>query len=111
MELNNPLGSAISNGVLYAADVNHVRSFDLKTGKPLRSILVPGATFLNGIAVADDGTVYASNTRNPELIYKVTPDGASSVFAESGPITMPNGVALDGDGNIVVNVGSTAVIT
>ena len=112
LELNNPLGSAIKNGILYAVDVDHVRSFDLKTGQPLRSIHVPGATVLNGIAVADDGTIYTSNTRNAELIYKVTPDGKSSVFAEGDPITVPNGVAMDQDGNIVVvNVNSTAVIT
>lgn len=112
LELNNPLGSVISNGILYTADVDHVRSFDLATGKPLRSIHVPGSTFLNGIAATDDGTVYVSNTRNPERIYKVTANGASSVFAEGDPITLPNGVAMDREGNIVVvNVGSTAVIT
>jgi sugar lactone lactonase YvrE len=112
LELFNPLGSAIKNGVLYTVDVDHVRSFDLKTGKPLKSIHVPGATILNGIAVADNGTIYASNTRNPELIYKVTKNGKSSVFAEGGPLTVPNGVAMDQDGNIVVvNIGSTAVIT
>ncbi len=112
LELNNPLGSAIRNGVLYAADVDHVRSFDLATGKPIKSVHVPGSTFLNGIAVADDGTVYVSNTREPEVIFKVTKDGKSSIFAEGGPITLPNGVAIDQNGNIVVvNVGSTAVIT
>lgn len=112
LELYNPLGSAIGKGVLYTVDVDHVRSFDLKTGKPLRSIHVPGATLLNGIAVADNGTVYASNTRNPELIYQVNTDGTSSVFAEGAPLTVPNGVAMDQDGNIVVvNIGSTAVIT
>ncbi len=112
LELINPLGSAMSKGVLYAADVDHVRMFDLETGKPLKSIHVPGATFLNGIAVADDGTVYTSNTRDPELIYQVNTDGTSSVFAEGDPLTMPNGVAIDQDGNIVVvNVGSTAVVT
>ena len=112
LELYNPLGSAIGRGVLYIADVDHVRTFDLKTGNPLKSIHVPGATFLNGIAVADDGTVYASNTRSPELVYQVNTDGTSSVFAEGGPLTVPNGVAMDLEGNIVVvNVNSNAVIT
>jgi hypothetical protein len=112
LELNNPLGSAIKNGVLYTVDVDHVRSFDLATGQPLRSIHVPGATVLNGIAVANDGTIFTSNSRDPELIYKVNKNGTSSVFAEGGLITVPNGVAMDQDGNIVVvNVGSTAVIT
>ena len=112
VELLDPLGSAVSNGVLYTVDVGFVRLFDLETGQPLRSIPVPDSTLLNGIAVADDGTVYASNTRSPEQIWKVTADGEVSVFAEGAPLAAPNGVAIDQDGNIVVvNVGDNAVIT
>ena len=112
LELYDPLGSAINNGVLYTVDVGYVRLFDLETGRPLRSIPVPESTILNGIAVADDGTVYASNTRNPEQILKVTADGDVSVFAEDAPLAAPNGVAIDQDGNIVVvNVGDNAIIT
>ena len=112
LELYDPLGSAISNGVLYTVDSGHVRLFDLETGQPLRSIPVPGSTLLNGIAVADDGTVYASNTRNLEQIWKVSADGEVSLFAEDAPLAAPNGVAIDQDGNIVVvNVGDNAIIT
>jgi len=112
LELHHPLGSAIANGVLYTVDTGHVRSFDLATGRPLKSVPVPGSTVLNGIAVADDGTVYASNTRNPELIWKITADDRVSVFAEGAPLSAPNGVAIDPQGNIVVvNVNDNAVIT
>lgn len=112
LELVNPLGSAVSNGVLYTVDVGYLRSFDLATGRPLANIAVPGATILNGIAVADDGTAYISNSRDPELIFKVTPNGESSVFAQGAPINVPNGVAMDRDGNVVVvNINDNAVIT
>lgn len=112
LELANPIGSAIRNGVLYTVDSGFVRSFDLETGQPMRSIQVPGAGFLNGIAVSEDGTAYVSDTRPGELIYKVTPDGSSSIFAKGSPLDQPNGVAMDNDGNIVVvNVGTNAVIT
>ncbi len=112
LELHHPLGSAIRDGVLYTVDVGYVRSFALATGQPLRSVPVPGGTLLNGIAVADDGTVYASNTRSPAQVFKVTPDGTTTVLAEGAPLAAPNGVAMDLDGNIVVvNVESTAVIT
>lgn len=112
LTLSQPLGSAINNGVLYAVDVDTVHMFDLATGQPLSSIKIPEATLLNGIGVAADGTVYASNTRAIERIYKVTPEGESSVFAEGGPLAAPNGVAVDNDGNIVVvNVGDNAVLT
>jgi hypothetical protein len=112
LELHHPLGSAIANGRLYTVDVGYVRSFDLATGTPIDAVAIPGSTILNGIGVTDDGTVYASNTRSPELIYKVTPAGEVSVFAEGAPLNVPNGVAIDNDGNIVVvNIGDNAVIT
>lgn len=112
LELHHPLGSAISNGVLYTVDVGYVRSFDLESGQPLNAVPVEGGTLLNGIAATADGTVYASNTRAPERIYKVSPDGETSIFAEGAPLVQPNGVAMDLDGNIVVvNVGDNAVIT
>ncbi|PCJ26633.1 MAG: gluconolaconase [SAR86 cluster bacterium] len=112
LELNHPLGSAISNGVLYTVDVGFVRSFDLASGQPLRAIKIPEATLLNGIAVSDDGTVYVSNTRSPERIFKVTSNGTVSTFADGAPLAAPNGVAIDLQGNIVVvNVGDSAVIT
>ena len=112
LELHHPLGSAVRNGVLYTVDVGYIRSFDLATGRPLKSVEVPGSTILNGIAVTDDGTVYASNTRNPELIYKITADDEVSIFAEGAPLNVPNGVAIDTDGNVVVvNIGDNAVIT
>ena len=112
LELHQPLGSAISNGVLYTVDTGHVVSFDLASGQPLNTIPVSGSTLLNGIAVADDGTVYASNTRSPERIYKVTAEGTSSIFADGAPLAAPNGVAIDTDGNIVVvNVNDNAVLT
>tara|TARA_R110002049_G_scaffold60745_1_gene162761 strand:+ start:137 stop:1048 length:912 start_codon:yes stop_codon:yes gene_type:complete len=110
--LNQPLGSAINNGVLYAVDLDSVRMFDLATGEPMGSVEVEGANLLNGIGVAPDGTVYASNTRAPERIYKITPNGQTSIFAEGAPLAAPNGVAVDNQGNIVVvNVGDNAVIT
>lgn len=112
LELHHPLGSAISNGVLYTVDVGYVRSFDLASGRPLNAVQIPGATLLNGIAVADDGTIYASNTRSPERIFKVTANGTVSTFADGAPLAAPNGVAIDLDGNIVVvNVNDAAVIT
>ena len=112
LELYDPLGSAVKDNVLYTVDSGHVRLFDLATGRPMRSIPVPDSTILNGIAVADDGTVYASNTRNPEQMWKVTANGDVSLFADGPPLVQPNGVAIDQDGNIVVvNVGDNAVIT
>lgn len=112
LTLNHPLGSCIQGNTLYTADIDTVRTFDLATGRPGRSFLVEGSTFLNGIGVAKDGTMYISNTRPPECVWKVTPSGEVSKFIDGKPLTLPNGVAIDNDGNIVVvNVGDNAVLT
>ena len=112
LELHHPLGSAIANGVLYTVDGPVLRSFDLETGRPLNAVEVEGATFLNGIGVTEDGTAYISNTRPPERIYRVSPEGETSVFVDGAPLAVPNGVAIDNEGNIVVvNIGSDAVLT
>ncbi|MES2625713.1 MAG: SMP-30/gluconolactonase/LRE family protein [Pseudomonadota bacterium] len=112
LTLNQPLGSAISSGVLYTVDQGVLRSFDLATGSPLKDVTVTGATFLNGIGVTADGTAYISNSRAPESILRVTADGTTSVFVEGAPLAAPNGVAIDNDGNIVVvNIGTNDVLT
>jgi sugar lactone lactonase YvrE len=117
LTLNQPLGSAIAGSTLYAVDVDTVRTFDLAAGTPKAAYPVAGATGLNGIGVAADGTIYASNTGNvqqnlPQRLYKVTPDGKSSVFVDGDPLALPNGVAIDPDGNVVVvNIANNSVLT
>jgi len=112
LTLNDPLGSCIAGGLLYVADIDHVRTFDLATGAPGRAYPVEGATFLNGIAVAKDGTIFVSNTKPASIVYKVTASGDVSKFVDGEPLKLPNGVAIDTDGNVVVvNVGDNAVLT
>ncbi|MEQ9565565.1 MAG: SMP-30/gluconolactonase/LRE family protein, partial [Pseudomonadales bacterium] len=112
LDLVNPLGSAIRNGVLYVADMTTVRSFDLESGQPLNSFEVEGSTFLNGIAVDDEGTAYISNTRENGMLFKVTADGESTLLIDGAPLNAPNGVAIDNDGNVVVvNIGNNDVMT
>lgn len=132
--LNDPFGSFLYKGVLYLADrdggtpdaakpgenipsVAVVRTFDMATGRPLKSVTVPGSPWLNDIAVAADGAVYATNTGaadRPETwtVWKLAPNGEASVFVQGAPLSMPNGIEVDGDGNIVVvNIGTPDVIT
>jgi sugar lactone lactonase YvrE len=114
LTLHHPLGSAISDGVLYTVDGAVLRSFELASGNPLKAVDLAGAgaTFLNGIGVTADGTAYISNTRPPETIFKVTADGTITKFVEGAPLAVPNGVAIDNDGNIVVvNIGANTVLT
>src|SRR5690606_31915710 len=116
LTLNHPLGSDAINGMLYLADIDTVRWFDMATGEPVDSVTVEGAQRFNDIEVAEDGTIYASQTGGDDSsswrIYRITPDGEASVFVEGEPLNRPNGVAFDPDGNIVVvNIGSADILT
>lgn len=114
LTLNHPLGSAIAGDILYVADRDHVRLFDLASGEPLRAISLADldASVLNGIAATEDGTIYVSNTRPPQRLFKITPDGEASILVDGAPLMAPNGVAMDNDGNVVViNVGNNHVMT
>jgi hypothetical protein len=129
--LNEPLGSDIANGMLYLADrdggttatepsVAVIRRFDMKTGAPAGEFRVEKSAWFNDIEVADDGTIYATQTgdrgANPDpttwQVWKITPQGSASIFVQGAPLRQPNGIAIDPQGNIVVvNIGNNEVIT
>jgi len=125
--LNEPYGSDIINGRLYVADrdggtlpsdtsVAVIRAFDLKTGAPAWQARVPGVDWINDIEVTDDGTVYATRTGNQDAntwqVWRIAPNGTPTLFIQGAPLNLPNGIAFDAQGNIVVvNIGDDAVLT
>jgi sugar lactone lactonase YvrE len=97
-----------------------VRKFDMKTGAPAGEVRVDRSPWFNDIEVANDGTIYATQTgmggekADPMTwqVWKITPDGNASSFVQGAPLRQPNGVALDAEGNIVVaNMGTTEILT
>lgn len=116
LTLNHPLGSDIAMDRLYVADIDTIRWFDLATGAPIDSVTVEGATGFNDIEVANDGTIWASQTGGDQSdswrLYRITPAGEASIVVRGAPLNRPNGVAFDPKGNIVVvNIGSHDVLT
>ncbi len=118
--LNEPFGSHIVNGTLYVADrdgstgpdvkgVAVIRRFDMATGLPKGETPVPAVEWFNDIEVASDGTVYATVTGGGQeadaaswQVWRIRPDGTSSAIITGAPLKRPNGIAIDGDGNLVV---------
>lgn len=126
--LNQPFGSDVHAGKLYLADsdgdtadgaprLSVLRMFELASGAPAGEIKVPDSPWFNDIAVAADGTVYATQTGTPDgktpmRLWRVGADGQARVLVEGAPLSLPNGVAIDNDGNVVVvNIGSADVLT
>jgi len=89
----------------------------MKTGMPAGEIRVDKSTGFNDIEVAADGTIYATQTGGGQdattwQVWKITKDGAASMFVQGAPLRQPNGVAFDQQGNIVVvNIGNEDVLT
>jgi sugar lactone lactonase YvrE len=117
LTLNHPLGSDIARGFLYVVDIDTVRWFDMKTGEPKGQVQVPGVIRFNDLEVADDGTIYATQTGTPQeptswKVYRISPQGQASAILTGAPLSMPNGIAFDAKGNlVVVNIGTNDVHT
>jgi hypothetical protein len=99
--LNEPYGSDIANGMLYVADrdggttateqsVAVIRRFDMRTGAPAGEIRVERAPWINDIEVANDGTIYATQTGSSDAatwqVIKIAPDGTTSAFVQGAPL-------------------------
>jgi sugar lactone lactonase YvrE len=104
--LNAPKGLAITGDTLWVADIDAIRAFDKKTGRPIASYPVRGAVFLNDIAAGPDGALYITDTGiqisatgmthpGPDRIFKLTRSGEVSTALQFRPLVGPNGIAWD----------------
>lgn len=109
--LHAPKGMAIADGVLWVADIDAVRGFDVATGAPVASLELAalGAVFLNDVAATPDGKVYVTDTGiRFDAQGQMTHPGPDRVFvlenrrvAEAVAFTGtpgPNGIAWDAAG-------------
>lgn len=116
--LNAPKGLAVKGDTLFVADITWVRAFHRVTGEPLGGWEVPGATFLNDLAVGEDGTLYVSDSGlNPDFtssgtdaIYRFE-DGAPVAVVQDTALASPNGIDVRGDNILVVSFGAAEVRT
>lgn len=113
--LDAPKGMQIFEDRLLVADIDQLRIFDLKTGKPLGAVAIEGAKFLNDMAVDQDGTTYITDTGTkdvPGAIYRITMSGEVTRIAGGRDLERPNGIDFDPDGRlIVVTFGGDSVMT
>jgi len=94
--LNAPAGMAMRDRTLYVVDIDRVHRIDLDSGEITGAIIMdPPTKALNDIAMADDGTVYVSDSFGGH-VYKIDAHGASRFPASDSRFKFANGLHIQG---------------
>lgn len=96
--LHAPKGMAIVNNLLYVADLDTLRAFDVKTGKPVVTVSFAGQegpVALVDVTADPQGLLYASDM-DANVIYRIEPAKrhAVSVLARGEALAGPRGLAV-----------------
>lgn len=109
VQLDAPMGSRVQGDTLWVLDVDKLRGFDTKSGKPYITVdLSPlKALFLNDLAIDSTGEFYITDTGvlvaasgmdshpGPDRILHVAHDRSISVAASTALFSSPDGIAWD----------------
>jgi sugar lactone lactonase YvrE len=101
--LNAPKGTFVKDGTLYVAGVEEVVEIDLASGAVTTRHAIPGATFINDVAVADDGTIYATETMQG-AVYTIS-NGTVATLVTDPALAGANGIVIDGNQLLVSTLG------
>ena len=88
--LNNPTGLAVRKNLLYAVERPGIAVIDIPSAKVVSRIAVPGAAFLNDIALAENGDLYVSDSRRGS-IFRISGEKAEE-WLTAPAIAAANGV-------------------
>lgn len=94
--LDDPKGLLLHGDHLWVTDNTDLVKMDPETATILERIPVEDASFLNDIAVADDGTVFISDT-GKSSIYKMEISGEINEMMKTEELEFPNGLLVVGD--------------
>jgi hypothetical protein len=120
VSLSAPKGMVIFGDLLAVADLRALRIFNRKTGKPVRSIEIDGATALTDVALMPDGTLVVSDAgqkldkgvpvpTGTDALYRVDREGGYSVIVRSPKLARPHGVMTNAD-SIDISTGGAAAL-
>jgi sugar lactone lactonase YvrE len=101
--LNAPTGLALHERSLYVADVDELVEINAASGEIVKRYPAKGAIFLNDVAAAEDGTIYASDTPM-NTIWRLK-DGAFEPWFANDTLNGPNGLLVQDDKLIVAAFG------
>ena len=98
--LDAPKGMAVHGEKLYVTDIDRLVVIDKNRGSVLTVYPVPGAKFLNDIAVDPKGTVYISDS-SAEAIYALEGGRITTVLSGVRYLKEPNGLFWEGDALLI----------
>jgi len=98
--LDAPKGMAVHGEKLYVTDIDRLVVIDKNRGSVLTVYPVPGAKFLNDIAVDPKGTVYISDS-SAEAIYALEGGRITTVLSGVRYLKEPNGLFWEGEALLI----------
>jgi sugar lactone lactonase YvrE len=90
-KLLSPKGMAVSGSNVYVTDFKQIVGYQLKDGKEIFRYVVPGALYLNDIAVSPDNLIYASDMKNNSIIM-LNPVSKTVETFKHKDLNSPNGL-------------------
>ena len=88
---------------------NAVFRYDMASGRLLDRFVAPEAMQLNDLAVAQDGTLYVTDSMGGSLFRKKADEDTLVRFGTAGALRGANGIALGADGILYVGVSTSVV--
>lgn len=102
--LNAPKGMAIVENILYIADVDTIKGFDINSKKEVFNLLFDGVNFLNDITPRDKNRLFVSST-DKGLIYEVNLN--SRAIRKVTDLTNANGLIYENSKLYAVQLGGS----
>jgi sugar lactone lactonase YvrE len=102
-DLSNPTGMAWCGGKLLVVERAGIAEIDVDAGEVVSRTPIPGARFLNDIAVDSAGAAYVSDS-NGHVIYRIA-DGSVEAWLSGDQIRQPNGLHISG-GKLYIGINS-----
>jgi len=104
-----PKGLGLMGNTLYVTDIDRIKAIDTKTGKTIQTWKVPGATYLNDVAISSDSIVYFTDSEK-STIHQLR-KGKLSVVLVNTSLGGTNGIYVDGNTLLLAGSESGKVYT